>query len=100
MASENPTTNVTPHHSNTNPFKHDFDPYKIDKPAAPVHIISPKQVVSPRIFEQDGETYHKEWNLKVCQALIKHDPRNCWAHLREAQIYCEEKKFIDTEECL
>jgi hypothetical protein len=61
---------------------------------------SPRQQVSPRIYEQDPQVYWTTWAHKECHALIRHDPRNCWAHLRQAQLYIEEKKFLEAEESM
>jgi len=56
--------------------------------------------VSPRIYQQDPAVYWNTWAHKECNALIRHDPRNCWAHLRQAQLYIEEKKFAEAEESM
>ena len=82
------------------------DPFKamgiIPSQAQGPQVLSPgeKEVVSPRIFEQDGETNYKHWNRAECIVLIKEDPKNLWAHLRQGQLFIEDSKFHDSEETI
>lgn len=68
-------------------------------------LISPRDghtqiSVNPQIFTQDGATHYHTWNMQECTALIKHEPKHCWAHLRQVQLFISESKFQEAEDSL